>query len=88
MKIGVREIKNRLSQYLRLVKQGETVIITERNVPVAKIVPYNKAAVDNLMVLKKSGLVSWNGEKPEGLSNPPKIKSNLQVSQMIAEERR
>jgi len=32
---GVRELKNRLTHYLRLVQAGERVIVTDRNRPVA-----------------------------------------------------
>lgn len=35
--VGVKELKNRLTQYLRRVKQGEEVIVTERGRPVALI---------------------------------------------------
>jgi antitoxin (DNA-binding transcriptional repressor) of toxin-antitoxin stability system len=30
IKAGIRELKSRLSAYLRMVKSGQTVIITER----------------------------------------------------------
>jgi prevent-host-death family protein len=32
---GVRELKNRLTHYLRLVEQGERVIVTDRHRPIA-----------------------------------------------------
>ena len=35
--VAVRELKNRLSEYLRKVKAGERVVITERGRPVAVI---------------------------------------------------
>lgn len=35
--VGIAELKDRLSYYLRLVKRGETVEVLERNVPVARI---------------------------------------------------
>jgi prevent-host-death family protein len=38
-KANVAELKNRLSHYLSRVKRGETVLVTERNTPVARIVP-------------------------------------------------
>ncbi len=88
MNVGIREVKNRLSEYLRQVKRGETIIITERNVPVAKIVPYNKPAMDDIIILKEAGLVSWYGGKPKGLDNPPKNKGTRLASEMIAEDRR
>jgi prevent-host-death family protein len=37
--VGVRELKNRLTQYLNLTKKGEEVLITERGKPIAVIHP-------------------------------------------------
>ena len=33
--VGVRELKNRLTEYLRRTKRGEEVIVTERGQPIA-----------------------------------------------------
>jgi prevent-host-death family protein len=33
--VGIRELKSRLTHYVRLVKQGQNVILTERGKPVA-----------------------------------------------------
>ncbi len=37
MTVGVRELKNRLSRYLRRAKRGEEVVVTERGRPIAVI---------------------------------------------------
>lgn len=37
--VGIRELKNRLSEYLRLVKNGESVLVTDRGVVVAELKP-------------------------------------------------
>lgn len=37
--VGVRELKNRLSEYLRRVKAGEDVVVTEHGRPLAKLSP-------------------------------------------------
>ena len=37
VRVGVRELRNKLSRYLRLVRQGETVLITDRDEVVAEI---------------------------------------------------
>ena len=37
MTVGIRELKNRLSEYLRLVRNGEVVQITDRGKVVAEI---------------------------------------------------
>ena len=37
--VGIRDLTARLSEYLRQVKAGETVIITEHGRPIGRIVP-------------------------------------------------
>jgi prevent-host-death family protein len=41
--VGVKELKNCLTQYLRRTKQGEEVIVTERGNPIALIQPIKSA---------------------------------------------
>jgi prevent-host-death family protein len=41
--VGVKELKNRLTQYLRRTKQGEEIVVTERGRPVAVIQPIESA---------------------------------------------
>jgi antitoxin (DNA-binding transcriptional repressor) of toxin-antitoxin stability system len=38
--IGIAELKARLSQHLRSVRKGRTLIVLDRDTPVALIVPY------------------------------------------------
>ena len=38
--VNVAELKNRLSKYLTFAKGGEEIIIRDRNLPVAKLVPF------------------------------------------------
>jgi prevent-host-death family protein len=37
--VGVAELRQNLSRYLRLVEQGERLVVTERNRPVAELGP-------------------------------------------------
>lgn len=37
--VGIRELKNKLSEYLRIVRAGETVFVTDRGKVVAELVP-------------------------------------------------
>jgi prevent-host-death family protein len=43
MEVSVREIKNRLSEYLRRVQAGEEVVITSRGRPVARLAPLSES---------------------------------------------
>jgi prevent-host-death family protein len=38
--VNVAELKNRLSTYLTYAKSGEVVVIRDRNLPVAKLIPF------------------------------------------------
>lgn len=37
--VGIKSLKNRLSEYIRLVRAGETVLVTDRDQVVAELVP-------------------------------------------------
>jgi prevent-host-death family protein len=37
--VGIAELKARLSEYLRVVRRGETISVLDREMPVAQIVP-------------------------------------------------
>ena len=44
--VGARELKNRLGLYLRQVRAGEAILVTERGRPVAELRPLSPAALD------------------------------------------
>jgi prevent-host-death family protein len=44
--VQIAELKNRLSAYLQLVRAGEEVVIRDRAVPIAKIVPLGERESD------------------------------------------
>lgn len=39
--VRVAELKSKLSEYLRSVRQGSEIIIKDRDTPIAKLVPYD-----------------------------------------------
>lgn len=86
--VGVRQFKNQLSRYLREVKKGKAVTVTERGEPIALVVPAQeppevKAARE--MVAK--GLATWNGGKPKGSARPVRARGKP-VSEIVLEDRR
>jgi len=52
-KVGVRELKQNASAVLRRVKAGETVEVTERGQPVARIVPVTLSHWEQLIAQGK-----------------------------------
>src|SRR5262245_30499803 len=69
--VGLRELKNRLSAYVRLVRQGERVSVTDRNQIVAELVPPgsrdDRERHPGLVALERRGLL-----KP-GIGNSPDL---------------
>lgn len=85
---GVREMKNRLSEYLRRVRRGEQVVITDRGRPVAALIGLGENAADKAAwELVRRGLGRWSGGKPKGLSEPPKI-AGRPAEEAVLEDRR
>ena len=39
-KVGIADLKARLSEHLRKVRKGQTLVVLDRETPVARIVPY------------------------------------------------
>jgi prevent-host-death family protein len=49
----VSELKAKLSAYLAEVRNGDTVIVYDRNTPVARLVPYSQEK-DDLVIIEAS----------------------------------
>ncbi len=48
--VKIAELKDKLSEHLRAVEQGDEVIVTDRNRPIARIVPLAAEAGGVVMV--------------------------------------
>jgi prevent-host-death family protein len=71
---SVVEIKTKLSEYLRLVKAGHEIIITERGLPVARVVPLDEAERKSTRRtrLSRTGVVRMGrGRLPKLLQQAP-----------------
>lgn len=85
---GIKDLKNRLSYYLREVKKGEKILITDRDQVIATISPVERGEEDSkLLSLVKEGFASWSGGKPAGSHRPVKIAGRT-VSGIVLEDRR
>ena len=89
--VGSRELKNRLGRYLGLVGKGETIIVTDRGKPVARIIPAgtepveSKSVSDVLKQLEAEGHLRL-GTRPFKRIKPIRVKGKP-MSQMILEDR-
>ena len=88
---GVRDIKMHLSEYLRKVKMGEIVKITDRGVEIALVMPASSLGETThinrtILNLVRKGIVTGFPGKPEGIKNPIKVKGK-QISEIILSQR-
>ena len=87
MEVEVRELKTNFSAYLRRVKAGEPLVITERGRPIGRIVPISSLVPDRLESLVQAGLVLWNGEKLPRIVPVARVRGTSTVSDLLTENR-
>ena len=86
--MGIRDLKNRLSEFLRRVADGERITVTDRGRPVAIISPPVEAPEDEaLRAMVREGLAKWAGGKPPSPRWRPKIRGKP-ISATVIEGRR
>lgn len=86
--VGIKQLKNNLSSYIKKVSHGEGVIVTERKKPIAYIIPIEQENVTgDLLPLIKEGVVVWGGGKPKGNPESPIVNGKL-TSKIVLEDRR
>ena len=88
MNASVRDLKSRLSRYLRQVQRGETVVVTYRGKPIARLVPLPSLPLEEQLATLP-GINAGTGEKPRGATRPVRVKPGQKdVSDIVVEERR
>lgn len=91
--IGIRELKNRLTRYLALVREGERIVVTDRGKPVAILGPAEgydgrkPSRAHRLAALARRGLITL----PQGsadLRTPPVTIRGEPISRTLIRDRR
>lgn len=92
--VGIRELKNRLSEYLRQVRSGESLLVTDRGEVVAEFSPPGHGAVDasvpaGLTALARRGLVTLGAPSDANLYKalPRRSRGKYSAAQLLGEER-
>jgi prevent-host-death family protein len=76
--VGIADLKARLSEYLRSVRNGGTLTVLDRDTPIARIVPY---AAQPLEIRKAS-------RRLRDLKLPPKPARRTDSLAILVEDRR
>jgi prevent-host-death family protein len=89
VRVGVRELRNGLSEYLARVKKGERIEVTQRGEAIALLLPVPTAnqTMNALLKLVLDGVVSWSGGKPRGAESLGVVHGRP-LSETVLEDRR
>jgi len=91
--VGVRELKNRLTRYLALIKEGERVVVTHRGKPVAVLGPVEgldgrkPSKAEQLAALARRGLITLPQGTPDLRTRPVAIRGEP-ISRTLIRDRR
>ena len=88
---GVRDLKDNLSKYLKSVKNGVGILITEHGKPIARILPEpqrKKSLEEQLAPLVADGLIHFQTTKLRKTKGPSIELKGKTLSEMVIEDRR
>lgn len=86
-RVGTRELKSKLSEYMRRVKAGETIIVTEHGKIIGQIVPVKATLEERLQVMVAAGQAEWNGQKLKPYQPKAVNRGARQLSDLVVEDR-
>ena len=83
--VGLKVLKNKLSEYIRRAAAGETVVVTDRNRIVAEIVPPRQPRPES--VIERGVREGWIRPAMRGPDWPPKGKPvpGLTLEKLLAD---
>jgi prevent-host-death family protein len=84
--VGVRELHDQLSRYVRHAAEGGEVVVTMRGQRVARLSPLEVG--DPLADLRARGLVQEPARPKRKVSGRKRLASSAPVSDLVAEQRR
>ena len=86
--VGVRDLRDNLSRYLRRVREGESIVITDHGTPIGELAPAGRGRIaEHARALVLKGVANWAGGKPKGLPRASRPRRGL-VSDAVIEDRR
>jgi len=87
-RIGIRELKARLSQCVREVKMGATIVVTERGRRVARMVREGDSLAERLETLRNAGSMQWSGRRLSSTKPVARLRGRRSVADIVVENRK
>lgn len=86
-RVGIRELKSTLSECVREVKSGRTIVVTEHGQPVARIIPEGISLRERVEALRRAGAIAWSGRRLRPAKPVGKTRGDKTVADLIVENR-
>ena len=84
--VGIRELRDHLSQFIEQVKAGDEIVVTDRGRAVARLVPVNgERPIDRLI---REGRITPAKRPKQRLPKPIKTQTGSTVSDLLINDRR
>ena len=86
-RVGIRELKTTLSECVREVKAGRSIVVTEHGRPVARLVPEVASLSDRVEALRRAGAIAWSGRRLRSAQPAGKVRGKRTVADLLVENR-
>ena len=86
-RIGIRELKSTLSECVREVKSGRTIVVTDHGQPVARIIPEAISLRERVDALRNAGAIAWSGRRLGRAKPAGRVFGGKTVAELIIENR-
>jgi prevent-host-death family protein len=86
-RIGIRELKSTLSECVREVKSGRTIVVTEHGQPVARIIPEAITLRARVDALRNAGTIAWSGRRRRPANPRGRVSGDRTVADLVVENR-
>lgn len=80
-RVGIADLKAKLSEYLRTVKRGEEVTVYDRNEPIARIVPFT---VGGALIVREP---ARSYKSFRDITLPPAVKLDVDPVELLLQDR-
>lgn len=85
--IGIRDLKSRLSECVRQVRTGATIVVTDQGRRVARLVPEPESLRDQIDTLRNAGSIQWSGRRLRRTKAVARLRGKRTVADILVENR-